>query len=96
MNLPAPIVQISPAVAQEVIVLQAAELVRLRGELANQRVWRIDIIRVHICTDVRVLHYQSAPRERDPHGVVSLEQFNELRSDLLDAVFSPSVCDPLS
>ena len=38
MHPPAPVVQISPAVAQEVIALQAAELVRLRTDLGNGRV----------------------------------------------------------
>ncbi|KZT67023.1 hypothetical protein DAEQUDRAFT_729622 [Daedalea quercina L-15889] len=68
MGAPGPSVQISPAVAQEVIALQAAELVRLRAELGNER---------------------SEFLGRDPHGIVSLEQFNELRRDLLDAVFTP-------
>lgn len=36
-NTPGPSVQISPAVAQEVIALQAAELIRLRVELGNER-----------------------------------------------------------
>ncbi|KAH9843552.1 uncharacterized protein C8Q71DRAFT_728923 [Rhodofomes roseus] len=68
MSAPGPIVQISPTVAQEVIALQAAELIRLRIELGYDR---------------------SGSSQGDGRGVVSLEQFNELRRDLLEAAFAP-------
>ena len=53
MPPPAPIVQISPAVAQEVIALQAAELVRLRSELGNERVRGIST--THLRTEADTL-----------------------------------------
>ncbi|KAH9916826.1 uncharacterized protein B0H18DRAFT_60759 [Fomitopsis serialis] len=68
MNAPGPIVQISPAVAQEVIALQAAELIRLRVELGNER---------------------SGGSRQGSHEAISLEQFNELRKDFLEAAFTP-------